>query len=337
MIKTIFFICSKSFLKNELFNLKSSHNRDNCLYPYYLLKQYLSIKGISLNTYDYFNKNINEPYSLIFFDFPKNIDYYLKNYPNSDKFLFIYESPIKNPANQIIENHKYFKKIFTWNSIIVDNKKYFKLNYAMQIPTNTPCVNFKNKKLCAAIFGHKLQSHKLELYSERINAIKWFQNNHLEDFDLYGEGWNKYYFKNKLFHLNRFQFLTKLLKPNFPFYKGPVKSKIETYKNYKFALCFENAKFPNYVTEKIFDCFFARCVPIYLGAPNITTFIPQNTFIDKRQFKTYDELYNFLTNINEETYNKYLENIKNFIKSDKIIPFSAEYFASTIMNEIIKK
>ena len=207
----------------------------------------------------------------------------------------------------------------------------------MQIPTNTPCVNFKNKKLCTAIFGHKLQSHKLELYSERINAIKWFQNNHLEDFDLYGEGWNKYYFKNKLFHLNRFQFLTKLLKPNFPFYKGPVKSKIETYKNYKFALCFENAKFPNYVTEKIFDCFFARCVPIYLGAPNITTFIPQNTFIDKRQFKTYDELYNFLTNINEETYNKYLENIKNFIKSDKIIPFSAEYFASTIMNEIIKK
>ena len=78
-------------------------------------------------------------------------------------------------------------------------------------------------------------------------------------------------------------------------------------------------------------------MPIYLGAPNITTFIPQNTFIDKRQFKTYDELYNFLTNINEETYNKYLENIKNFIKSDKIIPFSAEYFASTIMNEIIKK
>ena len=52
-------------------------------------------------------------------------------------------------------------------------------------------------------------------------------------------------------------------------------------KNISFAICYENARdIPGYITEKIFDCFFAGCVPIYWGgAPNVTDHIPANTFI----------------------------------------------------------
>jgi len=32
---------------------------------------------------------------------------------------------------------------------------------------------------------------------------------------------------------------------------------------HRFAICFENCVFPGYVTEKIFDCFLAGCVPVY--------------------------------------------------------------------------
>jgi len=72
-----------------------------------------------------------------------------------------------------------------------------------------------------------------------------------------------------------------------------------------------------------------------LGAPNITNHIPEDTFIDRQNFKTYEELYNYLENMFDKEYMKYLNAIKNFIKSDKIYPFSAECFAKKITNEIL--
>ena len=42
-------------------------------------------------------------------------------------------------------------------------------------------------------------------------------------------------------------------------------SKIEWLKQYKFNICFENASYPGYLTEKIFDAFEAGCIPIYWG------------------------------------------------------------------------
>jgi hypothetical protein len=42
-----------------------------------------------------------------------------------------------------------------------------------------------------------------------------------------------------------------------------VDSKKNTLEKYKFSICYENARdIPGYITEKIFDCFFAGCVPI---------------------------------------------------------------------------
>ena len=43
--------------------------------------------------------------------------------------------------------------------------------------------------------------------------------------------------------------------------------------------------FAGYISEKIFDCFFAGTVPLYLGAPDIEDYIPADTFIDLRQFR----------------------------------------------------
>ena len=118
-------------------------------------------------------------------------------------------------------------------------------------------------------------------------------------------------------------------------YKGPIESKIETLKPYKFSICYENAKdIPGYITEKIFDSFFAGCIPIYWGAPNITEYVPPETFIDKKEFDSYFDLYNYIKNMPDETYKNYLDAIKKFITSNEIYPFSAEYFADLIVNEI---
>jgi len=311
---------------------------DNLMYPFVYLGQFLMKNGHKINTIDV--DDIRNFDAILFIDFPtfKNKYFrYLINNKFENLYLLIFESQVIKPDNWNIKNHKYFKKIFTWNDYFIDNKKYFKINFSSKIPTDLDFDLSKKSKFCTMIAGHKFKRHPLELYSERVKAIRWFEKNHPEDFDLYGIGWGKYYFRGILSELDRFEFLTKLFKPNYPSYRGVVRSKREILKDYKFAICYENARdIPGYITEKIFDCFFAGCVPIYRGASNITKHIPPNTFIDKRNFNTYEELYYYLKNMSFKEYIGFLDNIKIFIMSKQFYQFSIEFFANTIVDVILE-
>jgi hypothetical protein len=122
--------------------------------------------------------------------------------------------------------------------------------------------------------------------------------------------------------------------PQFSSYAGEIKSKRKILEQYKFSICYENMRdVPGYITEKIFDCFFAGCVPIYLGASNASDFIPENTFIDKRKFSDYSELFYYLKQLSEDNYLNYLHAIEDYVTSEKILPFGAEYFTNLIINE----
>jgi hypothetical protein len=104
---------------------------------------------------------------------------------------------------------------------------------------------------------------------------------------------------------------------------------------YRFSICYENAVFPGYITEKPFDCWFAGCIPVYLGAPDVTRFIPEGTFIDKRNFRNYQELYRYIKTMTSAEYQGYLAAIESFVNSDAIRPFSAEGFADTMIRHLI--
>ena len=45
--------------------------------------------------------------------------------------------------------------------------------------------------MCTLINSNLRSNNKNELYSYRLKIIKWFEKYHLEDFDLYGYGWDK--------------------------------------------------------------------------------------------------------------------------------------------------
>jgi hypothetical protein len=106
---------------------------------------------------------------------------------------------------------------------------------------------------------------------------------------------------------------------------------------FKYNICYENTfNINGYITEKIFDCFIAGCVPIYLGAPNISDYIPNNTFIDRRNFNSDYELIQFLKKINEFEYSDYQDNILNFLKSDKAKKFTSSYTSKFIVEKIAK-
>ncbi len=207
---------------------------------------------------------------------------------------------------------KHYKKILTWNDAKVDNKQFFKYFFVQSNLTMIdPVIPFHNKKLCTLISGNKKSTHKHELYSKRKDAIAFFEKYAPKDFDFYGHKWDRKAFKT---------------------YRGPVKSKTNTYKKYKFAICYENIAHHNgYVTEKIFGSMVAGCVPIYWGADDIADYVPEGCYIDKREFPNFKNLYTFISTMQEEKYNQYLDNIRTFLSSKEAEKFSIDNFVDSLM------
>ena len=103
----------------------------------------------------------------------------------------------------------------------------------------------------------------------------------------------------------------------------------------KFAICFENCPFPGYISEKIFDCLLAGCIPIYYGAPDISSHIPYNCYIDFRDFMSFSELNKYLDSIDESLANKYLDQALMFLNSNEFKKFDEDFFVKKLI-EIFK-
>jgi hypothetical protein len=312
---------------SNLFNYKK--NRDGYTYRWFDLEKKFKSMDIFLSTFNSCNEVEN---------FDIIIENGIRDCKHDKRYLIINESPLIRPQDWDQNKHKEYKKVFTWDDELIDEIKYFKINYAFDIPKNIP-KKFEDKKLCCVIAGNKNVEHPQELYSKRVEFIKWFEKNHLDEFDLYGVGWKEKNFGKNFFArvLNKVKPISKLFASKFSSYKGEVKSKNEVIKKYKFSICYENVKDQSgYITEKIFDIFFAGCIPLYWGAKNVTDYIPKDCFIDKREFSSHQEIYEYMKNMNERTYMDYLNNIEDFLNSKKADPFRSNTFAKTIVNEIVK-
>jgi len=327
---------------NYLFNNPNVAIGDDLLLPWIKLKNYLEKRGILLCTPD--TVKIDNIDKFIFLDMPHRHNPYLAYACDSKKpaYLIICESEIINSENQNYSLHQSFKKIFTYNDSLVDNKKYFKMNYCFDLPRQIDVVSSRKVRLCAMIAGNKIIDHPLELYSERIAAIRWFEKYHPGDFDLYGGGWDSEiclprlpYKVKKL--VGKLKFVNNLFRVKYPSYRGAVVRKHPILSEYKFSICYENARdVPGYITEKVFDCFFAACIPIYWGAGNVADHIPSDCFIDKRNFKNMESLYKYIKTMTVEEYGRYIDSIREFIGSQMSYPFSIDCFMNTIIEEIVE-
>lgn len=321
----------KVYQNNAIFDPVSPLNRDNCLEFFHQLKKQLAQRGYDLQTQDLCS--VEEAEFVIYNEVPAH--HSEVKYPEKSMVL-LFESELIRPRDWTPQAHALFKFIFTWHDDYVDNKKYFKFNFTHS--GRAPFLSFSQKnKFCTLIAGNKKVSHPLELYSKRAEAIRWFENNHSHQFDLYGQGWGLYQFQIPFFgkFLNRIKPLQKALAEYWPSYRGTIKNKLETLQQYKFSICYENAKdIRGYITEKIFDSMAAGCVPIYWGAPNISDYVPKECYIDRTQFKTYEELYAYLVQIESTQYQKYLESIQKYLQSDQHKFFEAGYNAQKVVERI---
>lgn len=331
-------VTQKILEKNIIFD--QSLNRDDMVDKYVKLRELFKINGFNLSTSD-INKIDDSEIIIYGNEMPSK----LPNKKDIKKsFIILSESHFIFPNNFDKKKHEYFNKIFTWNDDYVDGKKYIKLNLARKIPSKIEKNLSSKKKFCTMITANKYAPYKFddELYSKRIEFIRWFEKNSPNDFDLYGTGWDEHRFRNPkiLRILNRIpyapKFYAKLFNQSYPSYRGPVKKKLEIMKNYKFSITFENAKnIPGYISEKIFHSFFASCVPIYLGANNILSYIPKNCFIDFRDFKNFKDVFKYMKNLNEKEYMDYLDNIELFLNSEQSTQFNSNEFAKIVVNSIL--
>jgi hypothetical protein len=257
-----------------------------------------------------------------FIKFILKIKIYLKRYlkkmqiKKQNCFLLVLESELHSPENHVKSLNKFCNKIFTWNDNLIKEPGFIKINIPQpryKIQSNK--FKFFNKKLLVNISSNKFSNSRIEIYSKRLQSISFFDKFHPNEFDLYGFDWNR---PNNIY---------------FNTYKGTVEDKISVMSQYRFAIIYENCRIDGYITEKIFDCFYSKCVPIYLGAPNINKYIPSDCFIDRDIFQNDEHLYNFISKINETQHEVYLNNIYKFLNSSQYTKFLTQSLAETMLNE----
>lgn len=242
--------------------------------------------------------------------------------------LFLWEGPAIIPANWDPELHKLFPIIFTWHDSYVDGNKFIKIHWPQtrQFPC-IPNISFLDKKLLINISINKFSRHPRELYSARRAAIRYFEQNQPNNIDLYGVGWNR--------PVNILEKILPITRQIYPSYRGTVKNKWDVLPHYRFSLCYENIHDePGYVTEKIFDCIRAGCVPIYWGAPNITDYVDADAFIDRRRFNSDSELEAYLLSITEKEYERFQEAMQDYLASVRFAKFLPPAFADTIIGAL---
>jgi hypothetical protein len=175
-----------------------------------------------------------------------------------------------------------------------------------------------------ALAGLSYRPIARERYRARLRAIEAFAK--CDDFDLYGEGWStRHPAVEPAVHAAAQRV-----------YRGTVENKLGLLAGYRFALVYENARFPGYISEKLFDCFYARCVPIYSGAPDVVQYVPPGAFVDVRQFPSFGELERFLRAMTEEDARRYVEAAQTFLATPAYETFCADRFARDLVDAILQ-
>lgn len=329
-------VYGEKYISDRLFDSGACEIGQNLLLPNILLKSELERQGHQCHTADLFSSDEIDVY--IFQDIPRDslltaktlrqfgayfyhkkwITDYLRNAYNARKktVLQINEPPSVMPLSHEKKYHNYFDKIITWDDDLAacNSQKYVNIKIPQPKPRELVKVSFSNKKNIVIMAGNKKSKHINGLYNSRREIID-FLNTNCDDFDLYGPGWDK---------------------EGLSCYRGFVTDKLSTLSKYKFCVCYENIRDLNgYITEKIFDCFFSGCVPIYMGAKNIKDYIPEGAFIDATRFKSPRELYDYIISVDEKRYNMYLDSAMQFINSDKFESvFSVESYVKKMLDVI---
>jgi hypothetical protein len=340
---------SPALLNDELFNLDNCRfNGDHYLAPYVSMRDQLTREGVTVHTVDRLPENSSNGRNL--YVSIGNLSHYRALAGRSDVILsacLAVECPVVDPAlyRGLKDAQRYFKRVLTWSDgealepFVGGPLKCERFHWPQSFDdVHEDIWRLSDRKFLVMMNANKIAHGSGELYSERLRAVEFFSRT--QDIDLYGVGWDGPSINvsssilpatlRGILHETRRRWQRirpdPLLVAAKRVWHGPAKSKSETLGQYKFALCFENSILKGWVTEKIFDCLFTGTIPVYLGAPEITSHVPADCFIDMRRFSGYDELGNYLRSLDEEEISKFKRNARDYLRSDQFRPFSKTAF-----------
>jgi len=273
----------------------------------------------------------NQSQNILFFD---QIDDSLLSLPA--RKIFIRQEPkMVLPQNFLANNLKKF-------DLVIDVGVSKKLNSnAINWPQNIkkdPALNTERDKFKAVLINSNLISlENDEMYSLRRTVA--YKSNRV---DLYGYGWNNGVNKRiKSLFIELKKYIKQPLKVNFKGikfyfrnqknYKGSTNNKNQTLQKYSVALVIENCL--NYVSEKLFDSFSARCIPIYVG-PNLADFeIPKNLYIQAEP--SYEGISKAIENALKIDFERWVIELNEWLRSDICkLDWSEETFLIRLKNLI---
>ena len=298
---------------------------------YFYIREELNKYNIQLHTQDILPEKDS--------DFSIYVDHHINKPINKKNYLIVNEPHPIVAKNHIKKNLKLFNKVFTWNDLLVDNEKIYKIQLSHDFSRLEPIRENKQDGFCL-VNSNKKSNHKYENYSLRYRVIDFFKNRN-EKFDLYGKGWDYMAFKN---------FYIDYLFKNFPqsppaAWKGAIVDKNNTFNmnfkrklvsSYKFQFAIENSKnIYGYISEKIIDCFISGNIPLYSGCKNISEFIPSNAFINLDNFENFSKAYEYIINLSPEDEIKIKRAGIDFLTGENKNIFDAKYNSKIIVNNIV--
>jgi hypothetical protein len=159
------------------------------------------------------------------------------------------------------------------------------------------------------------------LHDQRLEVIEYFSVG--DNLDICGKGWDKW---DEL-PSTWVKRLENIIKER---YLGVCENKIDLISNYRFSICFENMVMSGYITEKIIDCFVAGTLPIYLGAPDVDSFMPSNSFIDMRRFQSIEQVKAFMNSLDDKSALTMIMAGRDYLKTEVGRLHSYEGFADYV-------
>lgn len=288
---------SKHYYEDRLFDITDTHlNRDGTLVPFHRLSQHAQKLDYQIHTADWPQASAvdsAEYYSLGIIDGHKR-------FANASNVKFsaalIMEPPVVAPRlyAALPRLTAQFERVYVHNTHGmgystkgVDTTKLRKLYWPMPYQdVQEPYWSSENRENRIVVINgnHNPRFRAGEQYSTRIEAMARLAPYGV--IDLYGFGWDKWW-TTKSMWLPYWWHRSSLMS----IYKGSCPSKFEVLSRYRFCLCFENMAMDGYITEKLFDCLYAGTIPLYLGAPDIEKFVPENVYVDCRKFSSWEAMW----------------------------------------------
>lgn len=332
------FVVPKFYLGGRIFAEHDTiANRDDCLRPFIELRNALIQEGVTLATFD--QLPACEADLILCLNMPQADDRVWQTAARRGVPVSVLamESEHIHALNADPVLIARCKNIFTTRDGVIDRTKFLPIRFAQQLrkPLLQPWIG---RKFACMVAGNKASSHPDELYSKRLEIIRWYDSHHPNLFDLYGTGWEVPAPSNLPMRLaRRLPVLRSLLAPNLRVYRGVIEQKLETLAGYRFCFCYENFSTPEgWITEKIFDAMFAGCVPVYWGPSNVAHHIPAECYINASKLSGSLAIHEQLTSFNDTQCKDIVESIARFLESDQATQFSVATFVATVVEHLLK-